>query len=180
MASKNEWVASSAEYLKPRTDGGNAWSEEAARQGGQGHQELRFAGETPAPSPVASAFALEADGAVIARRRLITLDGHPVELADTYYPLEIARGTPLAEPRKIKGGAVRRLVELGHHAARVIERVAARPAGEHERDQLRLGEHDPVVVIERLTLNATGAPIQFDVMVAPAALRRLQYEMKVS
>jgi DNA-binding GntR family transcriptional regulator len=46
--------------------------------------------------------------------------------------------------------------------------------------QLNLSAQEPVVVIERLTLDSSDRPIQADVMVAPAKLRRLRYEMKVS
>lgn len=181
LASKNEWVAASADYVKPRTTGqGDAWAAEAAAQGGKGQQTLKFAGEIAAPKTAASALRLGAAETAVARQRLITLDGRPVELADTYYPGSIARGTPLAEPRKIKGGAVTCLAELGYTAARVVEHVEARAASPDEADLFALNAHDPVMVIERLTLDASDTPIQFDVMVAPASLRRLRYEMKVS
>lgn len=35
---------------------------------------------------------------VLARRRRYLLDGRPVEFATSYLPLDIARGTPIAEP----------------------------------------------------------------------------------
>jgi DNA-binding GntR family transcriptional regulator len=181
LASENEWVAASADYVKPRTpEQGDAWAAEAAAQGGQGRQALRFVGEVLPPPTAASALQLDEGEVAVVRQRLITLDDRPVELADTYYPATIARATPLAEPRKIKGGAVVFLAELGHTAARVVEHVEARAASSAESELFTLGRHEPVMVIERLTLDSSGTPIQFDVMVAPAALRRLRYEMKVS
>ncbi|MGQ4353200.1 UTRA domain-containing protein [Streptomyces drozdowiczii] len=181
MASENEWVSTSAEYTKPRAAGAvDAWTEEANRQSARGSQALTRTGEAVPPSAVAGAFGLKANETAIVRGRLIYADEVPVEVADTYYPREIADGTPLAGPGKIKGGAVTLLAELGHVANRVIEDVTARPASEAERQQLQLDEHEPVVVLERLALDASGRPIQADVMVAPARLRRLRYEMKVS
>ncbi|MCX5138338.1 UTRA domain-containing protein, partial [Streptomyces sp. NBC_00338] len=128
----------------------------------------------------AHAFGLKTGETAVVRGRVIYADETPVELADTYYPREIAEGTPLAEPRKIKGGAVTLLAELGHITDRIIEDVTARPASESEQQQLQLAAHEPVVVIERLSLDESGRPVQADVMVAPARLRRLRYEMKVS
>ncbi|MEU2674185.1 UTRA domain-containing protein [Streptomyces sp. NPDC007164] len=181
MASDNEWVSTSADYITPRPVGAvDAWTEEAASQATQGRQKLAYAGEAAPPSAIAGAFGLTEGEYVIARRRIIYADDDAVELANTYYPPHIARGTPLADPRKIKGGAVTYLAQLGHTPARVIEDVTARPATEIERIQLSLSERDPVVVIERLTLDSSNRPIQADVMVAPAKLRRLRYEMKVS
>ncbi|MFE7485510.1 UTRA domain-containing protein [Streptomyces sp. NPDC057552] len=180
MASENEWVSTSADYTKPRPPGAaDAWTEEANRQSTKGGQELTRTGETVPPPAVASAFGLAADETAIVRGRTIYTDEAPVELADTYYPRNIAEGTPLAEPRKIKGGAVTLLAELGHVAARVIEDVTARPASQAEQQQLQLADDEPVVVIERLSLDEAGRPVQADVMVAPARLRRLRYEMKV-
>ncbi|MBD3549844.1 UTRA domain-containing protein [Streptomyces sp. JV180] len=181
MASENEWVSTSADYTKPRPPGAaDAWTEEANRQSTKGSQELTRTGQAVPPPAVANAFRLAAGETAIVRGRTIYSDDAPVELADTYYPRDIAEGTALAEPRKIKGGAVTLLAELGHVAARVIEDVTARPASQAEQQQLQLADHEPVVVIERLSLNEAGKPVQADVMVAPAKLRRLRYEMKVS
>ncbi|WP_329390161.1 GntR family transcriptional regulator [Streptomyces sp. NBC_01716] len=180
MASDNEWISTSADYIKPRSpEAGDAWAEEAASKAAVGRQSLTGAGEVHPPASVAESLGLAVDETVIARQRIMYADDAPVEIANTYYPAAIAKGTPLAAPRKIKGGAVACLANLGYTAARVIEDITARPALEAERDQLNLGEHEPVVVIERLTLDSSDRPIQADVMVAPAALRRLRYELKV-
>lgn len=180
VASDDEWISTSADYLKPRSPGaGDAWAEEAASRASAGRQVLIHAGPALPPAAVAEAFDLAPGEMVIERKRVMYADDAPVELTDTYYPTAIAAGTPLAEPRKIRGGAVTCLAELGHTAGRVIEDITARTASVRERIDLDLGEHAPVLVIERLTLDGEGRPIQADVMVAPAALRRLRYEMKV-
>lgn len=180
MASKDEWISTSADYLKPRPHAtGDAWAEEAATQATAGRQSLTHAGPTVPPAAVAEAFDLAPGETAIARKRIMYADGTPVELTDTYYPAAIAAGTALAGPRKIKGGAVTLLAQLGHTASRVIEEVTARAATADERSSLNLDDRSPVLVIERLTLDTEGHTIQADVMVAPAALRRLRYEVKV-
>lgn len=180
MAS-GEWVSASAPYVAPRhTGASDAWTEESAKHGRKGGQKLTFAGEIPAPKEVAEAFGIAEGSATVARKRIITLDGEPIELTDTYYPTAIAAGTPLAEPGKIKGGAISLLAQLGHAPSRVHEDVTARMPSTNERETLSLGDRDPVLILRRVTTDKEGAPIQVDLMTMPARGRHLNYEMQVN
>ncbi|MFL4491521.1 UTRA domain-containing protein [Streptomyces sp. VTCC 41912] len=180
MTSGDEWISASANYVKSRSgDSREAWGEEAASHAQIGTQKLTHAGEVTPPSAVAESLQVTGEEAVIVRQRVMFADGTPVELTDTYYPARIASGTALAEPRKIKGGAVAYVSKLGFKAARVIEDVTARAATATEAASLQVAASEVVVIIERLTLDGDDQPIQADVMVAPAKLRRLRYEMKV-
>lgn len=181
MTSENQWVSSSLAYIAPTTTGDDAWAQETAARESVGTQRLVHAGIISAPSPVATALRLDADSPhAVVRQRLILLDGSPVELADTYYPRRIAQGTPLQEMRKIRGGAVTLLAELGHVTARVEEDVTARLPSIAEAEALAMPTAEPVIVLERTSFDADDTPIQVDVMVAPARLRRLRYELKVT
>lgn len=179
MAS-DEWVSASAPYVAPRHNGApDAWTEEASRHGHKGGQKLTFAGEIAAPPEVAEAFGINSGDIAIVRRRVITLDDKPIELTDTYYPAAIAAGTALAEPRKIKGGAVTLLAQLGHDSSRIHEDVTARMPNREEREALHLEDQDPVLILRRVTTDDEGEPIQVDLMTMPATGRHLNYEMKV-
>ncbi|MGP3929099.1 UTRA domain-containing protein [Nonomuraea sp. KM88] len=112
----------------------------------------------------------------VIRRRTVLLDGAPVELADSYYPVSIARGTPLAQPRKIRGGAVRLLAELGYRMRKVEETVSARPATATERNVLHLDETDWVLVLRRVVRDHAGTPFESTVMAMIASGRELRYE----
>lgn len=180
MAS-DEWVSASTPYVAPRRKGErDAWTEEAAAHGAKGGQRLTFAGEVPAPTEVAEAFGITEDDTAVARKRVITLDGEPIELTDTYYPAAIAAGTPLADPQKIKGGAVTLLSTLGHTSTQIHESVTARMPNESERDALKLGDRDPVLTLTRIASNSEGEPIQIDLIAMPARGRHLRYELKVN
>ncbi|MFI1867371.1 GntR family transcriptional regulator [Streptomyces jumonjinensis] len=175
-----EWVHASAPYLKPRTAGQvDAWTAEAAGKGREGTQRVVQAGEVEAPKEVAHLLGLSEGAAVVARRRIMFLDGDPTELTDTYFPVGIARGTALADVRKIRGGAVTLLADLGHVARAVREDVRARMPDSQERESLNLGAHDPVLTLTRVVLNAEGAPFQVDVSIFPATSQRLTYEMRM-
>ncbi len=174
------WVSTSMPYLTPREKGqSDAWGEEAAARGGKGTQRIVHAGEVPAPDDVAGLLGVGPGDTVVVRRRVIELDGEPCELTDTYYPVAIARGTPLAGTGKIRGGAVTLLAALGHVGVRVREDVTARMPDADERDALRLGPAEPVLRLKRVTLDREDRPLQADLMVMPAHRQQLRYEIMI-
>ncbi|PZT72204.1 MULTISPECIES: GntR family transcriptional regulator [unclassified Streptomyces] len=176
----NEWVSTSTPYLAASSGApGDTWAAEAAAEGRRGSQRVVQAGEVAAPELVAELLGVAAGENVVARRRIMYLDGEPCELTDTYYPLGIAGGTGLAGTAKIPGGAVRLLVELGHVGVRVREEVTARRATGPEVEQLGLAEGDPVLQLTRLTLDEADRPIQVDVMVMPPQRQKLRYEIRI-
>ena len=175
MAEKQR-TSDSLAYVTPRGEGGrDAWTEEAQQRGGQ---QLAEVAEVDPPEPVAAALRIPPGEKAAVRRRIISLDGTIIELADSYYPVAIARGTALTERRKIKGGAPTLLAQLGytpHHASEDLEFRAATDA---ERSALALPEGATVLTILRTTSTEDGSPyeVQFMVMKAP---RRLHYEIEV-
>ncbi|MFF9502665.1 GntR family transcriptional regulator [Streptomyces sp. NPDC014656] len=173
------WIGETAPYLTPREPGrADAWTDQAARRGRRGGQRLLHAGEAEAPEPVRAALGLPAGERAVVRRRLILLDDRPVELADSYYPLAVAAGTPLAEARKVPGGAVTLLKALGYTGAEVVEDVSADLATAEERRLLELPEGGAVLRLLRLTRTAEGAPVEASLMTMPAG-RHLTYRLPV-
>ncbi|MFJ6810498.1 GntR family transcriptional regulator [Streptomyces anulatus] len=175
---EGEVIGASTHYLTTE-GGGDVWSAEAASAGRRGTQKIVSAGEVAVPERVADLLAVGRGGPVVARRRIMFLDGEPCELTDTYYPVEIARGTGLAATAKIRGGAVRLLAELGHVGVRVQEDVAARMPSGSERASLSLKADEPVLELTRLTFDAGDRPIQADVMVMPPRGQKLRYEIRI-
>lgn len=174
------WTSTSMPYLAPRAAGASdAWTDEAGAKGRRGGQRIVEARQAPAGLEVAALLGLPEGEPVVIRRRLIELDGEPCELTDTFYPADIAAGTPLAETAKIPGGAVTLLAALGHVGVRVTEEVTARMPSAGEREQLGLGEAEPVLRLSRVTYDATDRAIQADVMVMPATRQQLRYEIRI-
>lgn len=177
MASQDKWVSQSATYVTPGL--GDAWNAEAAQRGAEGSQRLREVAEVEPPRQVAEGLAIPQGQPVVVRRRVMSLDGRPVELTDSHYPVSIARGTRLAEPRKIPGGAITLLAELGYPPKHVREEVSARPADSEERQLLGLDEGEWVIVLTRLLSTTGGTPVEASVMTMIARGTRLGYEMDV-
>lgn len=174
-----DWVSTSAPYVAPRRDGQpDAWTEEVQGRGGKGGQRIVHAGEVAAPADVADGLGVPVGETVVVRRRVMYLDDSAVELTDTYYPLDLAHGTPLARTAKIPGGAVTLLASMGHTARRVHEEVYARTRDDAEAATLTLAAHEPVLCLTRVTEDDSG-PFQVDVSVFPAARQRLRYDLRI-
>ena len=175
MTNIGPWTSVSMPYVNGQR--GDAWGAEAAEHGGTGTQKLLSVDETAASTAVAHMLGLAPDEPVIVRRRLMLFDGHPVELTDSYYPAAIARGTRLAEARKIPGGAVAHLSDLGHPPRRISEDVSARLATPDERATLQLDEPSCVLVLARTLFTDNDLPVEASIMTMTADARRLRYEL---
>ncbi|MFI9274247.1 UTRA domain-containing protein [Kitasatospora sp. NPDC052896] len=178
--SGESWVTDSEPYLRPVQAGQpDAWQQEAGRRGRSGGQRLIGVDEVAAPASVAEKLRIAVGSPVVVRRRVVLLDDRPVELTDSYYPLSIAGGTPLAEFRKIRGGAVSVLAGLGYVGRARHEDVTARePAGE-EREVLAIGAGEWVLDVCRVVLGDHDTPIEVTTMVMPARGRSLHYVAEI-
>jgi GntR family transcriptional regulator len=156
------------------------WRTEAERLGMRGTQTLAHVGSVTAPEEISNLFRFEVGTTVAVRRRVMMLDDNPVQLADSYYPLDIAQGTPLVEPRKLQGGTIATLERLGFTLGDFEEQVSARMPTPDERQQLRLAEGVPVMVLVRTTYTADERPIEVDHNVLAADRHLLNYRLPVS
>ena len=147
-------------YLSPPPPGApDAWTEQSQ---GHGSQRILSAGEQPATAEVAEALGLESGATVVHRSRLILLDDRPIEIVNSHWPAEIAAGTALAEPKPIKGGAVRLLADLGWTAARSIEDLSAEAADELWAPTIEPGT--ALLVIRRTLLTQAARPFEHTIM----------------
>lgn len=174
MTSAGPWTSVSMPYVSGRRS--DAWGAEAAAHGGTGTQTLLGVDEVTASAEVADALRLEPGEPVVVRSRVMLFNDHPVELVDSYYPATIARGTRLADSRKIPGGAAALLADLGHQPHHVREDVSARLATPKERTALQLTDPACVLLLSRVLSTERGLPAEASVMTM-ADGRRLRYEV---
>lgn len=171
-----KWTSTSTPYLLPRRPGQvDAWTQEAGARGGQ--RLIEVAIKVP-PAEVAESLGLAVGESAVARRRVMTLDGQPVELTDSYYPQSVAVGTQLAEHAKIRGGAPTLLRSLGYEVHRVAEEVEARATTPDEAEALGLEPGTPVLTLLRVTYSCSEQPIEASLMVMKGP-HRLRYEMEI-
>lgn len=169
--------SSSDRYISAQT--GDAWAADAAEQGKVGTQQLVAVVTKLPTSEVRAALSLDTDEQVVLRRRLILADGQPVEIAESYYPARIATGTPLAENRKIPGGAVRVLAEAGYPLDESVERVTAELPATDQATMLGIAFDEPLIVVRRVSATDGRGPAEYAVnrMVA-SRTAPLEYRMR--
>lgn len=132
--------------------------------------------EVAAPRDIADAMGLAPGTPVICRnRRYIIDDDRPVQLATSYYPSDIARGTPIAQVDTGPGGAPARLADAGHAPTRHRERIRVRMPWPDEREALHLAPGSPVVFIRRLSYDASGRCVEATDMVLDGTAYDLEY-----
>ena len=124
---------------------------------------------------VAAALDLGDEGTAILRHRMMLHVGEPVELSWSYYPVEIAAGTPLAGRAKIPGGAPRALAELGHPQQSFVDRLSSRLPTTEELEALDLPDDVPVIRTFRVIYTEAGRPVEASVLVKGAHLYELEY-----
>jgi GntR family transcriptional regulator len=132
--------------------------------------------EVPAPEFAATALDVEPGSPVLARSRRFLVEDRPVQLATSYLPLDIVRGTAATYTDTGPGGLYARLADLGHAPARFTERVTARGPYPDERTALEMPAGGGLVFeIVRHAFTETGRCVEVNRMVLDAAVYELEY-----
>ncbi|MGW0389540.1 GntR family transcriptional regulator [Streptomyces sp. NPDC003042] len=163
--------------LAPAADGAAyPWLAVAGERSSTARSHLLVVDEVAVTGDVAAALGRSEGSPAVRRRQLISVDDEPAELVTSYYPPEIARGTALAEPHRIRGGTPTLLAELGFPPRRSVDRISARVATQGQYTALRLPGDLPVLRTLRTVYGEAERPIEVTVMVKAGHLYELQYE----
>ncbi|RGC68401.1 putative HTH-type transcriptional regulator YurK [Micromonospora sp. MW-13] len=165
-----------AEYAVPAAPGQPyAWITAATERGQRGASRLLDVGEVAAPVQVAAALGLAPGQPVVRRAQVLSLDDDPAELVHVYYPVDLARGTALAERRRIRGGAAAVLAELGVELTAFEDVISTRPPTSDEFVALALPTEVPILRTFRVWLTAAGRPVHCEVLIKAGHLNELRY-----
>ncbi|GAB1643966.1 GntR family transcriptional regulator [Krasilnikovia sp. MM14-A1259] len=171
-------VVRASHYPQPASPGEPyPWISENAAGGRSGSSTLIEVGERPAPAQVAAAFGIAPEDPVVLRHQLLLLDDRPAELVWSHYPVDIARGTDLADHRRIKGGSPATLASLGHPLRNAVDQVSARFATVAEFVALRLPEDVPVLRQFRVAFDHAGRAVEATIMIKSAQQYEVQYDL---
>jgi len=132
--------------------------------------------EVPAPAVVAELLGVAEGAAVLARYREMYATDLPVQMATSYYPLDIAAGTPIAEQDTGPGGTYSRLADLGHAPAFFAETVQIRRPTDGEARFLQMDLDQRVIAIRRTARTAAGRVVEVNLITLPAHQWELLYE----
>lgn len=164
-----------ASYVAPTAaDERRRWSIDPSRRS---TNRVLDVGEAAPPKAVARAMGLLDGEVAVFRVRLGLLDGEPAEVTHSYYPSEIARGTRLADRRRIPGGAPALLAELGYPVRAQYDEVSTRMATPEEYVLLELPGDVPLLDIFRVVVSDELRPVEVTMMVKPGHLYKMGYEL---
>jgi GntR family transcriptional regulator len=167
-------------YARRHREAGRApFRAEAEAQGRTPRVEVAAIEAVPAPLWVAERLSLGEGERVLVRRNRYLADEQPVQLADTYLPLTIARGTPLEREVPAAGGIYAALEELGHRLARIEEHVIARMPLPDEAAALALAPGVPVLDLRHTSYDQRGTATEVTHSILPADRNALTIELPV-
>ena len=131
------------------------------------------------PADVVQGLRLEPGASAVVRTRILHHDDQPVELSASYYPADIAGGTVLAKPAKIRGGAPQALADLGFVQRTFVDRISARPPTVAEAEALDLPSGTPVIRQLRIISDDHDRPVEASVLIKGAHRYELRYSRTV-
>jgi GntR family transcriptional regulator len=146
---------------------------------GEYRYDLLSVDEIQPPADVARGLGLERSATAIRRSRLLLHNDIPVELSDSYYPADIAAGTALARPTKIRGGAPKLLTELGYRPDRFVDRISTRAPSTVEVETLALPSGTAVLRQLRVIYDEQRRPIEASVLIKGGHLYELSYQQDI-
>lgn len=168
-----------ASYMAPSEPGQPyRWLTEASKRSQRGGNNILRVAEVKPPARVARVLGLDERGTAVLRVRVGLIDDAPAELTHSYYPIEIAAGTRLADKRKIPGGSPTLLAELGYPPREQVDEVAARLATTEEYEALELPRDIPVIEVFRVVYSDDQRPIEVTEMVKAGHLYKMGYVLR--
>lgn len=131
----------------------------------------------PCPYDVAHILGIGAGAEVLIRDRIMgdPDTGTVRQLATSYLPADLSRGTVLAEADTGPGGIYDRMEEMGHAPLEWSEAITARMPTPEEAETLRLDAGVPVLRIVRTTTGGTGAVLEVNDTRLDAELYEVAY-----
>lgn len=172
-----DWMPGTFEHSKQRRDtpeaGADAWAADVIAQGRIPHQDVDVSIVQP---PGVVSTHLGSPDMVVVRRRLRYVDDVPFQIADSYYPRDVAEGTPIMSPgdTTIPGGL---MAAAGHRQTRFRDEIKVRMPLPEESTRLDLPSGTPVAEHIRIGYNTAGRAVRVIITIVPGDRHRIIYEV---
>ncbi|MGN6791730.1 MAG: GntR family transcriptional regulator [Streptosporangiaceae bacterium] len=132
--------------------------------------------KAPASPSVAEKREIAPGDLGVVRRRNGTIGEVPWMMMASYFPLDVAEGTPLEQAGEIVEGSIKLLADLGYVQAGFVDEIGARMPSTREFSFFGLSTGTPVVVVNR-TAYTEDRPIRMTRYVYRADRVRLTHEV---
>ncbi len=108
----------------------------------------------PASPSVAEKLGVAEGDSVVIRRSQHFIGEVPWQLINSYYPSDIAKGTPLEQAGPIDAGTIELLAKLGYPQQGFVDEIGARMPNGREFDFFKLASGTPVIVVNRTSYSS--------------------------
>ena len=132
--------------------------------------------KAPASISVAEKLEIAPGDLVVVRRRSGAIGQVPWMMMASYFPLDVAEGTPLEQAGEVVDGSIKLLADLGYVQVGFVDEIGARMPSTREFSFFGLSTGTPVVVINR-TAYTEDRPIRMTRYVYRADRVRLTHEV---
>lgn len=147
-----------------------------------GHQsDWEFTSEeVPAPPKIADRLKIDSGQPVMRTSYRFFANGTPIQISQSWEPLEITRGTPVERPEEGPVvGVIARMDSIGQHITQVVEKVTARAAQTDEVRALDLPTRGAYVLTIDRTHLVNDAPVETCDITFPGDRYELTYTIPV-
>ncbi len=129
-----------------------------------------------ASSDIAGRLQVEEGALVVARRRVRYINGQPVNINDSHFPLDTVKDSAIMSPADVKVGTNQLLADLGHPQVRAVDEIFVRMPTPDQIHRLDLGPGTPVAVHYVTGYTADKRPVRCTINVLPGDLHRIVFE----
>lgn len=133
--------------------------------------------ESPADLEVATRLRIDVGQSVAVRRRVMYADDEPLQLGDSYYPLDVVGKSKIRDQADIIEGTDQVLEDLGHTPTRHEDEITARMPTDPEIETLRLSPGVPINRLLRTTYDQGDRPVEVYVVILPGDRHVLLYDV---
>ncbi|MEW1639278.1 GntR family transcriptional regulator [Streptomyces sp. NPDC093801] len=152
------------------------WQAATAGQGLDGRMEAISVERTTAPKDVAVALGIAQDAPVVRRTRHASIGDDVVQVQTAWYEAELAVELGLDGPQTIAGGIYGAMKRGGLTPRWADEHVTARMPTRDESSVLAVGSAVPLLLVQRVTRDATRRPVEVLQVVGAADRLELIYD----
>ncbi|MEU6429766.1 GntR family transcriptional regulator [Microbispora sp. NPDC046973] len=170
-------LASDRFARRHRKEGKAAFLAESETVGAKASVDRIEVREVPAPDDIAERLRVRPGEVVVSRSRRYSMDGTPVEVATSYIPIELARGTRIMDDNPGPGGIYARIEEQGRQLERFVEDVSTRMPTREEARLLLLGPGIPVFRLVRTAYDLEGRAVEVCDTIMSGDAYQLSYEL---
>jgi GntR family transcriptional regulator len=155
--------------------GVDAWVQDIEEQGRTPSQRISVSIERAQPD-IAQRLEISPESLVLVRRRLRFVDDQAWSTEDSYYPYDLVRDTPIAEPADIPQGVIAYLASMGYAQTRYLDDVTAAMPNPAQINELEIDPGVPLLIRTRIGY-ADERPVRVTVTAMPTDRNVLRYDL---